>query len=172
MNEADRMIARVLGHEKGWVDHPEDPGGETNRGITWPTLLEAIRLGIVPAGTTIKSISIEHAVAIYREMFWNPLGTMHPAAKFQMLDAAVNHGIGNANRFLQRAIDVADDGKVGPVTRAAAVKFEAERGVNDLLLRFLAQRLRFMVKLTTFKTFGRGWSDRIAENLIHASEDN
>jgi lysozyme family protein len=172
MTDADRMIARVLEHEKGWVNHPDDPGGETNLGITWPTLHEAIRLGIVPAGTTIKSLTVPIAIAIYREMFWNPLGKLHAAAKFQMLDAAVNHGIGNANRFLQRAVDVADDGKVGPITRAAIDKFVDDRGINDLLLRFIAQRLRFMTKLSTFASFGRGWSNRIAENLLLAAEDN
>jgi lysozyme family protein len=172
MIDADKAIGRVLAHEGGYTDNPNDPGGETNLGITWPTLLEAIRRGIVPADTTIKSLTAPAATAIYREMFWNPLGAMHPAAKFQMLDAAVNHGIGNANRILQRAVGVADDGKVGDITRAAIERFQAERGHNDLLLRFLAHRAKFMAKLTTFKTFGAGWTNRIADNLIHAAEDN
>ncbi len=163
MNAAfEKAINRVLSSEGGYVNDPKDPGGETQWGISkraYPTI-------------NIKTLTREGAKAIYEVDFWLPLGDMHPALKFQMLDAAVNHGISNANRFMQRAAAVADDGVIGPVTRAAVTEMVNEYGVNDMLLRFLAYRLKFMTKLTTFSRFGAGWSNRIADDLIYAAEDN
>ena len=87
---------------------------------------------------------------------------------FQALDAAVNHGIGNAVRWIQRAAGVADDGIIGPATLAAVARSEAA----DLVLNFNAERLEFYAKLGTFDTFGRGWTRRVAGNLRYAAQDN
>jgi lysozyme family protein len=84
------------------------------------------------------------------------------------MDAAVNHGIGNAIRWLQRAADLADDGIVGPRTLARVGDCDAA----DLVLRFNAERLDFYTKLSTWGTFGKGWARRVAGNLRHAAEDN
>ena len=86
---------------------------------------------------------------------------------FQLFDAAVNHGIGNAIRFLQRAVGVADDGIVGPQTVAAINSMQT----TDVLARFNAERLDFYTRLSTWPSFGRGWARRVAENLRYASED-
>jgi lysozyme family protein len=87
---------------------------------------------------------------------------------YQVFDAAVNHGIGNVIRMLQRAAKVADDGHWGPVSATA---YEA-MDESDALIRFLSQRLRFMAKLTTWLEFGRGWANRIADDLDYAAQDN
>ena len=110
------------------------------------------------------------AVDIYRRDFWQRVrGDELPREfAFQALDAAVNHGIGNAVRWMQRAAGVADDGVIGPVTLAAVQRAQPA----DLVLRFNAERLRFYAKLTTFGTFGRGWVNRVAGNLDHAAADN
>ena len=81
------------------------------------------------------------AVEIYRRDFWARVqGERLPRAfVFQALDAAVNHGVGNAVRWMQRAAGVADDGAIGPVTLAAIGRAD----VTDLVLRFNAERLRF-----------------------------
>ncbi|MNY54464.1 putative Peptidoglycan domain protein [compost metagenome] len=84
-----------------------------------------------------------------------------------MFDAAVNHGIGNAVRFLQRAVGVADDGSVGKVTLDAIKALP----VTDALARFNAEHLDFYTKLTTFDTFGKGWVRRVADNLRYVAED-
>ncbi len=156
----DTFIDRVLSHEGGYVNHRDDPGGETQWGISrrsYPSL-------------NIRKLTREQAKEIYRRDFWERVrGTQLPKElAFQALDAAVNHGIGNAVRWLQRAVGVADDGVIGPVTLAAI------RGADsaDLVLRFNAERLEFYTKLGTFDTFGRGWVRRIAANLRHAARDN
>lgn len=155
----DDYINRILSHEGGYVNHPNDPGGETKWGIakrSYPTL-------------DIKSLTREQAIEIYRRDFWDPFkGFLPMAVEFQALDAAVNHGIGNANRWLQRAAGVADDGHIGPVTRHALSQIIAE----DLVLLFNAERLEFYTKLTTWPTFGKGWVRRVAQNLRYAAEDN
>ena len=84
-----------------------------------------------------------------------------------MFDAAVNHGIGNAIRILQRAVGVADDGLVGQITLAAI----NEKSLDDVLVLFNAERLEFYAKLKTFPTFGRGWTRRVASNLRYAAGD-
>lgn len=170
MDAFDRTFERLIGHEGGYVDHPSDPGGETNWGITWPTLREAIALDVVPAGSTIAGLTRSQARAIYRELFWrrNHFDELEPAVAFQVFDAAVNHGMGTAVRLMQRAAGVADDGFVGPVT------LEAVRAltVTDFISLFTAERLDFWRKLSTWPTFGKGWAGRAAANLRHAAEDS
>jgi lysozyme family protein len=153
-------IERVLTHEGGYVNDPRDPGGETKWGIakrSYPQL-------------DIKSLTREDAIAIYERDFWQRVqGDRLPGPfVFQALDAAVNHGIGNAVRWLQRAAGVADDGIIGPVTLAAVARQEAA----DLVLNFNAERLEFYAKLQNFDAFGRGWTRRVAGNLRYAAQDN
>ncbi|MCT6720026.1 glycoside hydrolase family 108 protein [Acidovorax sp. K2F] len=154
------LIDRVLSHEGGYVNHPNDPGGETKFGIakrSYPSV-------------DIKALTREDAVAIYERDFWQRVqGDKLPRAlAFQALDAAVNHGIGNAVRWMQRAAGVADDGIIGPATLAAVGRADPA----DLVLQFNAERLEFYAKLQTFDTFGRGWARRVAGNLRYAAQDN
>ena len=85
-----------------------------------------------------------------------------------MFDAAFNHGTGRANQFLQYAARVKDDGVIGPKTIAAVNKADP----NDLVLRFLAKRLRYFTEVKTWAEFSRGWSLRVAQCLEYAAEDN
>lgn len=160
MSQFDQIINRVLAHEGGYVNDPRDPGGETQWGISkrsYPKL-------------NIRALTRAEAVEIYRRDFWQRVqGDRLPRAfAFQGLDAAVNHGIGNAVRWLQRAAGVADDGVIDPRTLAAV----AAQDPADLVLLFNAERLEFYTKLSTFDTFGRGWTRRVAGNLRYAAQDN
>src|SRR5690606_22830800 len=87
---------------------------------------------------------------------------------FQVVDAAVNHGTGNAIRWLQRAVGVADDGIIGPVTLAAVTKADP----TDLVLLVNASRLEFYASLSTFAQGCRGGCRRVAGTLRHAAVDN
>lgn len=154
------LIDRVLSHEGGYVNDPSDPGGETRYGISKRAY----------PGVDIKNLTREQAIEIYRRDFWLRVqGDKLPKAiAFQLLDAAVNHGVGNAIRWMQRAAGVADDGLIGPQTLGAISRTDA----NDLVLKFLAERLEFYTKLKTFDVFGRGWVNRVAGNLRYAAGDN
>ena len=160
MGMFDYFIERVLSHEGGYVNDPRDPGQETRWGISKRAYPQV----------DIRNLTRAQAVDIYRRDFWQRVrGDELPRGfAFQALDAAVNHGIGNAVRWMQRAAGVADDGVIGPVTLAAVQRAQPA----DLVLRFNAERLRFYAKLTTFATFGRGWVNRVAGNLEHAAADN
>ncbi len=155
----DEVFDRVIGHEGSYVNDPQDPGGETNWGIckrSYPHL-------------DIRGLTREDAKKIYYNDFWLKIrGVSHDSLRFQVFDAAFNHGAGNATRILQRAVGVADDGHWGPASQAAYDKLSE----NDLLLRFLAYRLMFFTKLEKFNVYGRGWSNRVAENLLYGAKDN
>lgn len=153
-------IDRVLASEGGYVNHPDDPGGETNWGIakrSYPNV-------------DIRKLTRAEAITIYRRDFWDRVhgDELPDSFAFQALDAAVNHGIGNAVRWMQSAAGVAPDGHFGPITLAAVKATHPA----DLVLRFLAERLDFYTRLSTFNTFGRGWTRRIAANLRFAALDN
>jgi len=85
-----------------------------------------------------------------------------------MLDASVNHGTHAADRMLQRAVGVRDDGVWGPKSEAAAKPMDN----NDILMLFLAERGDYMTKCEAWPSFGRGWTRRICTNLRYAAQDN
>jgi len=159
----DQAFDRLVGHEGGYVNHPNDPGGETNWGITRRTANEQGYTG------EMRDLTREQAKDIYRRAYWLRVKAdqYDSAIAFQVFDAAVNHGIKQAVRWLQRAVGVTDDGFIGPVTVAAA------RAANpsDVLVRFNAQRLDFYTKLSTWPAFGKGWVRRVAANLQYAAGD-
>ncbi len=154
----DIAFDRLISHEGGYVNDPQDPGGETNWGISKRSY----------PNVDIQNLTREQAKEIYRKDFWDVLGDAHPAIKFQVFDFAVNSGVGTAIRKLQAAIGVADDGKWGAVS---ASKLKA-MDLNDVLMRYAAQRLLFMTSLSVWDRFGRGWARRIAGQLNYAAEDN
>lgn len=154
----DTAFTRLLGSEGGYVNDPRDPGGETNWGISkraYPDL-------------DIKNLTQDQAKAIYLRDFWNPIGNADPAIKFQVFDFAVNSGIQTAIRKLQAAIGVADDGHWGPVSAARLASLDK----NDVLMRLMAQRLRFWTKCSAWPSMGAGWINRAAKQLEFAAEDN
>lgn len=159
----DAAFERVIGHEGEYSDHPEDPGGATMFGITERVAREHGYTG------SMRLLTREQAREIYRIGYWQraQADQYAPAIGYQLFDAAVNHGIGNAIRFLQRAVGVADDGQVGPVTVTAVRALDPA----DVIARFNAERLDFYTRLSNWPTFGRGWARRIAGNLRYGATD-
>lgn len=149
----DQCFDKLITHEGGYVNDPKDNGGETNWGISKRSYPQV----------DIKNLTRDAAKALYKRDFWDraQCDRLPPTLAYLLFDAAVNSGIGQAIRFLQRAIGTADDGVLGPLTLAAVQRFDAE----SLCARFLGQRLDFMTRLSTFDYFGKGWSRRIADQL-------
>lgn len=168
----DEIFERLLGHEGGFTNNRADPGNWTSGKVGIGTL-KGTKFGIA-ANTypdlDIKALTVEQAKAIYKRDFWDRAGcgAYDPAIGFQVFDACVNHGAGNGIRFLQRAVGVVDDGRVGSVTLRAVNSMSA----TDVLLRFNAERLEFYTKLSTWGTFGKGWARRIVGNLKLAAQDS
>lgn len=154
----DEAFTRLIGNEGGYTNDPRDPGGETKYGISKRTYPDV----------DIAALTLDGAKAIYLRDFWNPLADAHPAIKFQVFDFAVNAGISTAIRKLQAAIGVADDGHWGPVSAGTLLQFD----INDVLMRFNAQRLRFYTSLQGWANYGKGWANRVAAGLDYAAKDN
>ncbi len=154
----EEAFTRLLGHEGGYSNDPKDPGGETNWGISkrsYPQL-------------DIKNLTKEQASSIYYQDFWQPLRNADPAIKFQVFDFAVNSGVQTAIRKLQQVVGVADDGHWGPISDAALSAMDK----NDVLMLFVAARLRFWASLSTWSTYSKGWALRAAVDLEYAAKDN
>lgn len=167
----DQAFDRLIGHEAGYSIDQRDPGNWTG-GRPGVGTLKGTKFGIA-ANTypdiDIKNLTIDDAKAIYRRDWWLKIGAddIDGAIVFQMWDFAVNAGMSTAKRALQRAVGVADDGQFGPRT-IAAVKAMT---ITDVILRFNAQRLRYYTSLSTWATYGKGWTNRVAGNLDYAAVD-
>lgn len=156
----DLAFDRLISHEGGYVNHPDDPGGETKWGISkrsYPQL-------------NIKALTRDDAKVIYRRDFWERIkgDTLPDGVAYQLFDFAVNSGIDTTIRYFQRALGVADDGHFGPASAAAAAKATE----SDMIMNLNAERLEFMSKLTVWPTFGKGWARRIAGNLRYGAIDS
>lgn len=167
----DKSFSRLISHEGGFSDDPKDPGNWTGGRVNVGEL-KGTKYGIAAntyGDLDIKNLTLDKAKAIYYRDWWLKAGAdeIDGAITFQMWDLAVNAGMNTAKRCLQRAVRVADDGRIGPKT-IAAVKAVS---VTDVLMRFNAQRLRFYTSLSTWPTYGKGWTNRVAGNLDYAAED-
>lgn len=133
-------LSFTLRWEGGFVNHPKDPGGATNYGVTQATY-NTWRSGKGLPQRSVQEITREEVEAIYRELFWIPIGGEALAKKSLPLavsafDFAVNSGVGRAKSFLASA-------------------------KGDWVL-LNAMRLEFLASLNGFSTFGRGWTRRVA----------
>ncbi len=157
----EAALARVLGHEGGYSNHPADPGGPTMQGVI-QTVYDGYR---TRAGAPLRPVrQIEHSelVAIYRTQYWDAVrgDDLPPGLDYVVFDGAVNSGPGQSGKWLQRALGVAVDGQVGAVTLAAAAQC-ADRAV--LVDAICDRRLAMLKRLTTWPVFGAGWGRRVAD---------
>ena len=159
----DIAVDRVLGHEGGWVDHFADPGGETNWGVTIGTARANGYMG------DMKTMNRNEAIVIYKRAFWLPnrCDEMPFAVAFQVFDGCVNHGAGNAAKWLQRAVGAVDDGAIGKETLAKTNAADP----TAVVFKMMAERMTFYTSLSTWNHFGRGWINRMAGNARYAAID-
>lgn len=153
----DESFTTLLGHEGGYSNHPSDPGGETMWGVTARVARAHGYMG------PMKDMPVEVAKNIYYKLYWTPVKAdeLPSVLRYAVFDAAVNSGPLQAAKWLQRAVAVDDDGKIGPAT-LAAVKAKDPYQVKAAML---AERLTFMTNLPTWSAFGKGWARRIASLL-------
>lgn len=152
-------LARILHHEGGYVDHPQDPGGATNLGVTLATLSEY--RGRTVTRADVKALTPDTVAPIYRDRYWLAAGCdrLPAGVDYITFDLAVNSGPGRAKRYLQEAVGVTADGAIGPKTIAAVQKANPK----ELVQMISARRALFYRGLPTFKTFGKGWMRRLEE---------
>ena len=159
-----QLFDRLIGHEGGYVNDLQDPGGETNWGVTKRTAMANGYTG------NMKTMTRQQAYEIYRRAFWLRYNCeqMPDAVAYQFFDAAVNHGFGNASRMLQRAVGVLDDGIIGKYSIEAINR----NPISDTLMVLNGERLNFYTRLKNFDRYGKGWVNRVAQNLRYGAQDN
>ena len=153
----EACLAHVLQSEGGYVDHPSDPGGATNMGITIATLRTWRGRSVTKAD--VKALTRAEAAAIYRKNYWDAVrgDDLPRGLDLVAFDAAVNSGVSRGAKWLQTALGVPADGKVGPKTIAAANAAHKDAVID----RACELRLGFLRQLGTWKTFGKGWTRRV-----------
>jgi lysozyme family protein len=164
-NNFEKALALVLEHEGGYVNHPKDPGGATNRGVT-QAVYDAYRKMRGRGPQSVKFITDEELRAIYKFQYWDKVqGDFLPnGLDYAVFDFAVNSGVSRAAKYLQAVIGVEQDGQIGARTLAAIQSPVAT--INALLDR----RVGFLRNLKTFITFGKGWTTRVQGVRAHAME--
>lgn len=157
-------LALTLRYEGGYSDHPADPGGATNLGITRATLSQA--RGHAVSKADVKALTHGEAASIYRRNYWDAVqGDKWPAGlDAALFDYAVNSGPSAAVKALQIVLGCKADGHVSSSLLTAAASADVISTINALCRR----RLGFLQRLRTFKTFGRGWRARV-ESIAAAS---
>lgn len=153
-------LQRVLAHEGGYTNHPADPGGPTNFGIT----IFDYRKYVKPDATAadIRAMKADEAKTIYRARYWDAqrCDELPAGVDFAVFDYGVNSGTGRSGKVLRRALKLPDhSGTVSDAVIAAARAADPE----TLIAAICDERLRFLKSLKTWPVFGGGWSRRVAD---------
>ena len=168
----DQAFERLIGHEGKFTNDRQDRGNWTT-GVIGKGELKGTKYGISAMtypDLDIKSLSLQQAKKIYKRDWWDKINAdqIDSALVFQVWDFAINAGMGTAKRKLQLAVGVLDDGIIGNLTIQAINKAE----LNDILLKFNAERLKYYTSLSTWPRYGKGWTLRVAGQLHYAAVDN
>jgi len=149
----------LLKHEGGYVNHPSDPGGMTNLGVTKRVWEEWV--GHEVDEKQMRALTPELVAPLYKKKYWDKVcGDELPTGlDLAVFDLAVNSGPGRAAKMLQKVLGVTQDGAIGPQTLAKAVNVDSSKLIAD----YNAERLAFLQALPTWGTFGKGWGRRVAE---------
>ena len=160
----ERALTMVLRHEGGFVDHPNDPGGMTNKGIT-KKVYDAY-IGKVTSEQEMRDMPDDHVAEIYRKQYWDRANCDKLASglDISIFDWAVNSGCGRAVKALQKCVGATQDGGLGPLT----LKAVSDKDPKELIEMISVERETFYRKLKTFKHFGKGWLRRNKETRSNA----
>ena len=155
----DAALAAVLHHEGGFVNHPKDPGGMTNLGVTKRVWEEWV--GHDVDEQAMRALTPEIVGPMYKVKYWDKIkgDDLPDGVDYIVFDAAVNSGPGRAAKWLQAAVGASVDGAIGAGTLKAVADFPA----SDLIHAYQSKRLEFLQNLPTWETFGKGWGRRVAE---------
>ena len=161
-----KCLETILHHEGGYVNHPKDPGGETNLGVTKRVYEEF-------GGTKdMKDLTREDVEPIYKKNYWDRVkGDDLPAGlDLCVFDFGVNAGTGRAAKYLQSLIGATPDGGIGPNTLKKLNDFIEETGLTETIRLYQDERQKYYESLSTFETFGKGWTRRVKETTELALE--
>jgi lysozyme family protein len=155
----EKAFQLVLKHEGGFVNHPKDPGGMTNLGVTKKVWEEFI--GREVDEREMRALTPDVVKPLYKKNYWDKIkGDQLPSGvDYAAYDLAVNSGTGRAAKYLQRIAGVPDDGVIGPKSMEAILSCDPVETVDAIC----DMRLDFLQRLPTWNTFGKGWGRRVEE---------
>jgi lysozyme family protein len=156
----DVCLARLLVHEGGYTNHPSDPGGPTNFGITIFDYRKYVKRDAT--ATDVRAMKLDEAKAIYRAKYWDALrcDELPAGIDYVVFDYGVNSGIARSSRVLRRILNLSNDS--GLVTNEVIAAAQAS-DASALVRAICDERLHFLTSLKTWAVFGKGWSRRVAE---------
>ena len=145
----------VVKSEGGYNNRSDDPGGETNFGISKRAY----------PNENIKGMTAARAKEIYMTDYWMRCRCpdLPEGIRLAVFDCAVNQGVGQASRLLQRSLGLKEDGMLGLATITAAQKKPA----RELLVDFLGERLEHYANLDKTQ-FEPGWFRRVIRVALEA----
>lgn len=166
MSEFERSLTQVLKHEGGYVNHRLDPGGETNKGVTKAVYDDYRKSKGLPI-RSVKNLEQVELQDIYRARYWNLVkgDKLPPGVSYAVFDGAVNSGVSQSAKWLQRALGIKADGIIGPATIAAVNSYSS---ASRLIDGILDQRMKFLRSLKTWPSFGKGWTRRVSSVRVTA----
>lgn len=164
MADFHKSIPIILKHEGGFVNHPADPGGATNRGITFRLFKKYTGLlGVLPTIDSLKELTELQAKQIYRIEFWDRMkGDNFKSQKIAdiVFDGFVNMGT-RALKMLQQEIGVKPDGIIGIAT-LEVLNMSNESitfiGYKDRRIQYYRDLVKRKPSLSVFLN---GWMNRI-----------
>jgi|TARA_R110000764_G_scaffold42534_1_gene95865 lysozyme family protein len=162
----DKCLEMLLSHEGGFVNHPEDPGGITNLGVTKKVYDEWT--GRESTEQEMRDLTPEDVAPIYKKNYWDRIkGDSLPSGlDWCAFDWCVNSGKSRPSKAIQRAVGATQDGAIGSQTIGLIMEKDTEEIINYVY----GVRQDFYKSLKTFETFGRGWTRRNKETLHQALE--
>ncbi len=174
MANFNAYLPQLLRFEGGFVNDPADPGGATNKGVTFQTFRSCCdMLGVAPTLANLKALTDEQAGRIYKRLYWDWFNAdalqCQPLAEM-LVDFYVNAG-GNAVKVLQKALNddglqppLIVDGAMGPATSRALADADATRG-PELYRHIKAGRIDYYLGLAALRPplqrFLKGWFNRV-----------
>ena len=157
----DKCLEMILHHEGGYVNHPKDPGGETNLGVTKRVYEEW------GGQKNMKDLTVEDVAPIYKKNYWGraKCDQLPSGLDLAVFDWSVNSGVGRAVKKLQKMIGTVADGGIGPNTLKTLEEYIRHHGLETTIENYKDIRQAFYRSLSTFNTFGKGWTRRNNETL-------
>lgn len=154
MNNFKECLDLVLKSEGGWVNHPSDPGGETNLGVTKRVWEEYVGHPV----KTLKNLTNDDVAPLYELKYWRTAycEVLPRGLDFVVFSMAVNAGPGRSIKLLQSAIGCVSDGVIGPRTRGLI----SSSNSADIIQKFSTARREYYKSLKLFPIFGKGWIAR------------
>jgi|TARA_R110000737_G_scaffold28475_5_gene47029 lysozyme family protein len=162
----DKCLEMLLHHEGGFVNHPRDPGGMTNFGVT--RMVYEKWVGRKMSEQDMRDLTPADVAPIYKNEYWKrcKCDDLPSGVDWCVFDWAVNSGVGRSAKALQGIIGATQDGGIGPMT----LKLIAEHEPRELIEKMHDKRQGFYEGLKTFDSFGKGWTRRNKETRESALE--